>query len=471
MVGLPTLSWPRCSRAILVVVCALLFSSHSWPHIYIDGNASLENIDGLSGLSHVRVLSIRSNSALQNINGLVNLVRTSGALQIYDNSSLSDCKALAPLIGWPRGGSDAVGGSLNIYSNAVGCNDQQDILDSVLGPTKPVITTASPLKGVYGAYNTWFLSLYFDPAIALEDIFPITGYHAECSSTEVNASEAPGVLLQDSKPVTRDLEVVGSSAGSIGASFSASIEVDINITHSDPTDLYISLTSPQGTKVLLWNQGSPGSENLVGTFPSTLAPVESLNVLEEEQIGGTWTLQVEDVGGAVGSIVREGTLNGWGLRVSETGTFNGGTSSPFTIPGVGLGGEYGCSLAVVSKLGTTPVSDTFTYAMPNYPSAPTFSRLDYGNGEIFLYVSISNDGGRPVSSYTATCTDGTNTFTGTSTSSPITVSGLTNDVAYTCTVTATNSVGTSSASAATDPITPEETATGLPIWLLYQATQ
>ena len=62
-------------------------------------------------------------------------------------------------------------------------------------------------------------------------------------------------------------------------------------------------------------------------------------------------------------------------------------------------------------------------------------------------------------------------FTSTSTSSPITVSGLTNDVAYTCTVTATNSVGTSSASAATAPITPEETSTGLPIWLLYQATQ
>ena len=60
---------------------------------------------------------------------------------------------------------------------------------------------------------------------------------------------------------------------------------------------------------------------------------------------------------------------------------------------------------------------------------------------------------------------------GTSTSSPITVSGLTNDVAYTCTVTATNSVGTSSASAATAPITPEESTDSLPIWLLYKASE
>ena len=39
------------------------------------------------------------------------------------------------------------------------------------------------------------------------------------------------------------------------------------------------------------------------------------------------------------------------------------------------------------------------------------------------------------------------------------------------TVTATNAMGTSAASSTTASITPEEVATGLPIWLLYQATQ
>ena len=109
--------------------------------------------------------------------------------------------------------------------------------------------------------------------------------------------------------------------------------------------------------------------------------------------------------------------------------------------------------------------------LPSPPSAPTNVRFDYGDGEIYLSFQIDEDGGLPVTLVTATCTDGSNTFSGTSTSSPITVSGLTNEVAYTCTVTATNSVGTSSASAATDPITPDEGSTGLPIWLLYEATQ
>ena len=105
------------------------------------------------------------------------------------------------------------------------------------------------------------------------------------------------------------------------------------------------------------------------------------------------------------------------------------------------------------------------------PFPPEIISYDYGDRTIILFLTVEYDGGTDITGYEATCTDGTNNFTGTSTSSPITVSGLANDVAYTCTVTATNSVGTSTASAATDPITPEETATGLPIWLLYQATQ
>ncbi|MBT5489158.1 MAG: fibronectin type III domain-containing protein [Halieaceae bacterium] len=106
------------------------------------------------------------------------------------------------------------------------------------------------------------------------------------------------------------------------------------------------------------------------------------------------------------------------------------------------------------------------------PSTPTITATDYEDGEITLRVSVADNGGTDITRYDASCTDGTNTYTGTSASSPITVSGLTNDVAYTCTVTATNSVGTSSASAATAPITPEEqVGGGLPIWLLYQATQ
>ena len=87
-------------------------------------------------------------------------------------------------------------------------------------------------------------------------------------------------------------------------------------------------------------------------------------------------------------------------------------------------------------------------------------------------VAVSNNGGTEVIRYIATCTDCTSTYISSSASSPIRVYGLTKGVAYTCTVTANNSVGTSSASAATASINPEEqVGGGLPIWLLYQINQ
>ena len=161
-----------------------------------------------------------------------------------------------------------------------------------------------------------------------------------------------------------------------------------------------------------------------------------------------------------------------GICTFEDSTYSGQSeSSPVSVGEMINGLTYECSVRATNLKGTGAASDTVAVALPQtMPSAPTVIRTDNGDGEVFIFVSDSGQT-TTLDSYTATCTDGTNTLTGTSTSSPITVSGLTNGVAYTCTVTATNSVGISSASAATDPITPEETSTGLPIWLLYQATQ
>ena len=52
--------------------------------------------------------------------------------------------------------------------------------------------------------------------------------------------------------------------------------------------------------------------------------------------------------------------------------------------------------------------------------------------------------------------------TGTGTTSPINVTGLTDGDTYTFTVTATNAVGTGTASGASSPVTPEATVPGPP---------
>lgn len=105
------------------------------------------------------------------------------------------------------------------------------------------------------------------------------------------------------------------------------------------------------------------------------------------------------------------------------------------------------------------------------PSTPQITNIDYGNEEIYLSVSVSDSGSSPITSYTAICTDGTTNYIGTSSTSRITVSGLTNGVGYSCSVTATNAAGTSAPSASSPPIVPEYIPVGLPSWLLYEASK
>ena len=84
------------------------------------------------------------------------------------------------------------------------------------------------------------------------------------------------------------------------------------------------------------------------------------------------------------------------------------------------------------------------------PDAPTIGTASAGNAQATVpFTAPSSDGGSPITSYTATSSPGG--FTGTisqSGSGSIIVSGLTSGTAYTFTVTATNAIGTSAASAA-----------------------
>ena len=83
------------------------------------------------------------------------------------------------------------------------------------------------------------------------------------------------------------------------------------------------------------------------------------------------------------------------------------------------------------------------------PGAPTIGTATAGNASASIaFTAPAGDGGATITGYTASCTGGGATRTGTATASPISVTSLTNGTAYSCTVTATNSAGTSAASGA-----------------------
>lgn len=124
-----------------------------------------------------------------------------------------------------------------------------------------------------------------------------------------------------------------------------------------------------------------------------------------------------------------------------------GSSSPITVTGLTNGTGYSCTVAATNSAGAGTASAGVSATPRGTPGAPTIGTVTAGNGSASVaFTAPSSDGGSPITGYTASCTGGGTTRTATGTASPLSVTGLVNGTAYNCSVTATNAVGSSSAS-------------------------
>lgn len=128
-----------------------------------------------------------------------------------------------------------------------------------------------------------------------------------------------------------------------------------------------------------------------------------------------------------------GTLSGTPTAV---GTFN------FTVT---ANDASGCS-------GSRPYSITVE---PVVPGAPTDVSASAGDTVVDVTWAAPGDGGTPIIGYTTTCSDGANNFSVNAIAPPVEVQGLVNGTAYTCTVAATNGVGTGASSTPSNSVTPK----------------
>lgn len=93
------------------------------------------------------------------------------------------------------------------------------------------------------------------------------------------------------------------------------------------------------------------------------------------------------------------------------------------------------------------------------PGAPTIGVATPGNAQATIaFTAPTSTGGQSIRSYQMSCVGASSSVTATGTVSPITVFGLTNGVTYTCSVTATNDLGSGAASA-TVAVTPSSGVT------------
>ncbi len=139
-----------------------------------------------------------------------------------------------------------------------------------------------------------------------------------------------------------------------------------------------------------------------------------------------------------------------------------GSSSPLVVTGLTNGSSYTFTVVATNSAFDTGPGGTSNSVTPKavVPGAPQNVVATAGNGQATISFSPpANDGGAPVNSYMVTSSPGG--FIASGSSGPLTITGLTDGVAYTFTVTATNSTGTGPSSAS-NSVTPQATPPGAP---------
>jgi hypothetical protein len=136
---------------------------------------------------------------------------------------------------------------------------------------------------------------------------------------------------------------------------------------------------------------------------------------------------------------------------------NSGPGSPVVLNGLTNGDTYTCRVHGTNSIGAGPDSAASNAIMPaTVPGAPSVGVVTRSGSGLRVPFTPGTDNGSPIASFTATCasSNGGTTRVASSSTSPIIVTGVTLGKTYTCTVKATNGVGTSPASSTSNAIVP-----------------
>lgn len=140
-----------------------------------------------------------------------------------------------------------------------------------------------------------------------------------------------------------------------------------------------------------------------------------------------------------------------------TGTSTTGTATSILLTGAVNAKTYTCKVRARNSVGDGEYSDPSAAVTPQVgldptvPAKPAAPSATAGSGSVALTFAAPANGGAAITGYSASCTSSDGGAAGTATTSSgtatsMTVTGLTGGKTYTCTVSATNSMGTGPAS-------------------------
>ena len=176
------------------------------------------------------------------------------------------------------------------------------------------------------------------------------------------------------------------------------------------------------------------------------------------------TISVADSGDVVYGQVKanitftEGSIGGKaiGFTAIQDNTTATSTSNPVSITVSGNPGSYSFTGTTYNAFGTSPASEAVSQTLTSKPQAPTIGTATGGPASLTVEFTAGATGGKSITNYQYSVDGGTTytAFSPSQTTSPLTVSGLTNGTAYTVRIKAVNANGVSAASAASNEVTP-----------------
>lgn len=337
-----------------------------------------------------------------------------------------------------------------------------------------------PLTGLVGVYayggdvfptssynnGNYFVDVTFttqDPSTAAAPAAPtnVTGTAGNASATVTWTAPANGGSPITGYTVTPWSGTTALTPTTVSGSNPATTAVVGGLTNGTAYTFTVTATNAKGTS----SASAPSSA--VTPAPSKPgAPSAVTATAGDDQATVTWTAPVSDGGSALTGY----TVTPYAGGTAQTAVTVSGNppATSTTITGLTNGTAYTFTVAAANSAGQGAASAPSAAVTPaGAPGAPTGVTATAGNTQATVsWAAPASDGGSAITGYTITpyagSTAGTpKTVTGSATST--TVTGLTNNTAYTFVVAATNAAGTGTASAASAAVTPfATTAPGAP---------
>jgi hypothetical protein len=205
---------------------------------------------------------------------------------------------------------------------------------------------------------------------------------------------------------------------------------------------------------------SSATLTLASSLP-TISAIPNQTMPQDTQIGPL-PVTVDDADTAIASLTLTVSSSNSGLVSAAHVSFGGGNGRNRTLTITPVGNRSGtATLTVTVSDGVLTASTSFVLTVTQVvtvPGAPTGVSAVAGEASaIVSFTPPAVNGNSQITSYTVTSAPGGISASGFA--PPIQVNGLTNNLAYTFTVRATNAVGMGPASAPSNPVTPTADAT------------